>query len=71
MSSINIKNAREGQIAPAHRTAQPGPKDGGNIVFEITNVPRDVGVDQIIETFRKFTAPVGRYKVDYSELVGN
>ena len=70
MATHMIKVAGEGLISKAHRTADPGPTSGSSVVYEITNVPDNVTVEDVIEAFRGYKPADKTYEIDYAALKG-
>lgn len=68
MASFMIKVAGEGLVSAAHRLAESGPTSGYAVVYEVTNCPDNVTVDQVVSAFKAFKAPKDRYEIDFSEL---
>jgi hypothetical protein len=65
-----IKVAGEGLISKAHRTADVGPTSGSSVVYEITNVPDDLTIEDVIQAFRGYKPADKTYEIDYAALKG-
>jgi len=68
MATHMIKVAGEGLISKAHRTADPGPTSGSSVVYEITNVPDNLTVEDVIEAFRGYKPGEKTYEIEYAAL---
>lgn len=68
MASFMIKVAGEGLVLAAHRLADVGPTSGSSVIYEVTDVPDGIAIEQVIDAFRKFKAPQDRYEIAFGEL---
>ncbi|MEI7608793.1 MAG: hypothetical protein WCJ64_15555 [Rhodospirillaceae bacterium] len=68
MASLMIKVAGEGLIEKAHRLADVGPTSGSSIVYEITDVPDGVGIDEVIAAFKGYKPAANTYEISFADL---
>ena len=68
MASLMIKVAGEGLIEKAHRKADVGPTSGSSIIYEITDVPDGVGLEQVIAAFKGYKPVHNVYEIAYADL---
>ena len=68
MSSIKIKVAGEGLVEKAHRLADVGATSGSSMIYEITDCPDGVTVDDVIPRFKGYTP--GEWWIPYAKLAG-
>lgn len=69
MASFMIKVAREGLISKAVKTADVGPTSADSIIYEISGVPDDKTLDDVIAAFKGFQPKDQVYEIAWSELV--
>lgn len=70
MTSVKIKVAGEGLIAKAHRLADVGPTSGSSVIYEVTDCPDDVAVDDLIARFKGYKPAPEEWWIPYAKLAG-
>lgn len=70
MSSIKIKVAGEGLVEKAHRLSDVGETSGSSLIFEITDCPDGVGVDDVIALFKTYKPAHEEWWISYAKLAG-
>ena len=70
MSDIKIKVAGEGLVSKAHRLADVGATSGSSVVYEITDCPDDIDIDDLIKTFKTYKPAPEEWWIPYAKLAG-
>jgi hypothetical protein len=70
MASIKLKVAGEGLIAKAHRLADVGATSGSSVIYEITDCPDDLTVEDLIASFKAYKPAAEEWWIPYGKLAG-